>query len=140
MAPAAASPYVDVYNASRRGKVRELGMFSQQATSALVTMLGRPGNTPAGTTGAVTVQAQDFADAAGTTGLVIQWTTTPTVPATAMRQWEFNNVIGSGVIFTWPSDGELVVGTATRAQDLVIWNGHGSQGGPTSDVYVVVVE
>jgi hypothetical protein len=141
VSPATASPYVDIYNVTKRGKMREFGMFSQAATAASQAQMGRPGNTPAGTTGAVIVQAQDAADIAGTTGLVIQWTTTPTAPATAMRQWDFNNVVGSGVIFTWPSDGESVIGNSalTRVADIVIWNA-GASGGPTCDVYCVVVE
>lgn len=139
--PATASPYVDIYNVTRRAKMREYGQFSQAATAAALAQLGRPGNTPVGTTGAVTVQAQDVADVAGTTNLVIQWTTTPTAPGTAMRQWDFNNVVGSGVIFTWPSDGELVIGNSalTRVADIIAWNAGGS-GGPTCDVYCVVVE
>lgn len=114
-------------------------MFSQAATAAALTTLGRPANTPVGTTGAQLVQAQDGADAAGTTNLLIQWTTTPTTPSPAMRMWDFNNVIGSGVIFTWPSDGELVVASSARTGDVVVNNGGGSAG-PTCDVYTVVVE
>lgn len=118
--------------------MREYGQFSQVATSALLTQLGRPGNTPAGTTGAVAVQQQDLADRAGNTSLVIQWTTTPTAPATPLRQWSLGAAIGSGVLFTWPPDGELVLGTA-RTSDVISWNAGGS-GGPTCDVYIVVVE
>lgn len=138
VSPATASPYVDIYNATSRGKLREFGQFAQAATSALLTQLGRPGNTPVGTTGAVAVQPQDSADRAGNTSLVIQWTTTPTAPGTPFRQWSMGAAIGSGVVFTWPSDGELVLGTA-RTTDVVGWNAGGS-GGPTCDIYVVVVE
>ena len=121
-------------NGTRRAKVREVGMFSQAATAAAKTQLGRPGNTPAG--GTVTVGgAQDPGDAAAVSGITTTWSTAPTVPATAFRQWDFNNVIGSGVVFTWPSDGELVAGSSV-ANGLVVWNG-GSAAGPACDLYMV---
>lgn len=112
-------------------------MFSQAATAASKTQLGRPGNTPAG--GTVQVGSpQDPSDAVATAGFVTSgWSTAPTAPSATntLRQWDFNNVIGSSVIFTWPSDGELVAGAA-RVNGLVIWNA-GAAGGPASDLYFV---
>jgi hypothetical protein len=134
--PATAAPYAElVGNGTRRMKVREFGMFSQAATAAAKTQLGRPaavGVTP-GTTSLG--QAQDPAEAAGTGKWAASWGTAPTAPAVALRQFEFNNVVGSGVIFTWPSDGELVV-PATGTITLVVWNA-GAAGGPTSSLYGV---
>jgi hypothetical protein len=65
----------------------------------------------------------------------------PTTPAAAsvLRQWDFNNVPGSGVIWTWPADGELLVGLVagaanSRAGSLIAWS---LTAGPTSDFYAV---
>jgi hypothetical protein len=130
--------YAELYaNGTRRAKVREVGMFSQAATAAAKTQLARPANSPAGSSGAVAGVPQDPSDAAGTANLVAAWTTAPTTPTSVFRQFDFNNVIGSGVIFTWPSDGELVVGPArTTANGFVVWNA-GSAAGPASDLYAV---
>lgn len=106
-------------NGTRRPKVREHALFITGATASRFS-IGRPGNTPTG--GAVTVGgAQDPSDAAATAGVTTTWTTAPTVPAPKMRVVEFNNVVGSGVIWTWPSDGEIVIGT-TRASSLIDWS------------------
>jgi hypothetical protein len=53
-----------------------------------------------------------------------------------LRQFDFNNVIGSGVIFTWPSDGELVLGTTGVLSSLVLWNAGGTTG-PIMSTYAV---
>jgi hypothetical protein len=112
-------------NAVRRAKLRETGMFSQAATAARI-VLGRPGNTPTG--GAVTIGgAQDPAEAAATAGVTTTWTVAPTVPAPVMRQIDFGATAGSGVIWTWPADGELALGL-TRAGSLVYFNPSGSPG------------
>jgi len=123
-------------NGTRRAKVREWGVFSTAATAAGKTQLGRPaasGITPATNT---LGQAQDPADAAATAQFSSTWGTQPTAPTVPMRQFDFNNVIGSGVIFTWPSDGELVV-PATGIITLVLYNPAGGAAGPVCDVYGV---
>jgi hypothetical protein len=108
-----------------------VGVFSQAAT-AFRGQLGRPGNTPTG--GSVTVgAAQDPSEVAATAGVTTTWTVAPTAPSPGMRQFDFNNVPGSGVIFTWPADGEVVVGT-TRASSLILW---GVTAGPLMDLYLV---
>jgi hypothetical protein len=134
-AAATAAPYVELKsNATRRAKVREVGMFSTSATAASKTQLMRPGTVGTQTT-TVTGFPQDPADATGVTLLSATWSTAPLVGTTILRQWDFNNVIGSGVIFTWPSDGELVIPIVAPVS-IVIWNGGGA-GGPASDVYFV---
>src|SRR5215472_1267418 len=137
-AAGAAAAYSEfVPNGTRRAYIREMGMFSQSATAAAKTQLGRPGNTPAG--GTVQVgSAQDPSNVAPVSGVVTSgWTTAPTAPSAAntLRQWDFNNVPGSGVIFTWPADGELIAG-ASRANGIVTWNAGGSAG-PACDQYFV---
>jgi len=107
-------------NGTRRPKLREHSLFITGATASRFS-IGRPGNTPTG--GSVTVGgAQDPSDAAATAGVTSTWTTAPTVPSPKMRSVEFNNVVGSGVIWTWPSDGELGIGP-TRASSLIDWSG-----------------
>ena len=121
-------------NGTRRAYVREVGIFSQAATALSKGQLGRPGNTP--TAGSLTAgQAQDPGNTGGTAGFTTTWTTAPTAPSVPMRQFDFNNVVGSGVIFTWPSDGELVAGP-TRANSVVFWNA-GASTGPACDQYAV---
>jgi hypothetical protein len=124
-------------NGVRRAKVREWGIFSKDATSALRQGLGRPA--AAGITPATNSlgQAQDPADAAATAQFSSSWGTQPTAPAVYLRQWNFNNVIGSGVIFTWPSDGELIV-PASGVATLVLYNPAASgQSGPACHTYSV---
>lgn len=134
-AAATAATYVELKgNATRRAKVRELGMFSTSATAANKTQLMRPG-TVGTQTSTVAGFPQDPADAAGVTLLSATWSVAPLVGTTILRQWDFNNVIGSGVIFTWPSDGEVTIPAAAPVS-IVIWNA-GAAGGPASDVYFV---
>lgn len=121
-------------NGTRRSYIREMGVFSQAATAFSKGQIGRPANTPTG--GTLTAgQPQDPGNAAGTAGFTTTWTTAPTAPSVPMRQFDFNNVIGSGVIWTWPSDGELVAGP-TRANSIVLWNA-GAGAGPACDHYAV---
>ena len=132
--PGAGVAALELRAPTRRFKIREFSVASQAAT-AFRFGLGRPaaiGVTPVTQS---TVQAQDPAEVAGTTISVISWTTGPTVPGTQLRQFDFNNVPGSAVIWTWPSDGELidpiVAGAATT---LVLW---AITAGPTCDYYAV---
>jgi hypothetical protein len=130
--PGAGAAAIELRAPTRRLKVRELGVFSQAAT-AVRFQLGRPaaqGITPGTTT---LGQAQDPAEAAGTGIFSASWGTPPTAPAVALRQADFNNVVGSGLIWTWPSDGELVVPTA-GVISVVIWC---VTAGPTMSVYSI---
>lgn len=121
-------------NGTKRAYIRELGYFNQAATAAAKAIIGRPGNTP--TAGAVILgQAQDPANAAATAGITVTWTTAPTVPAVAMRQFDFPATIGSAVIFTWPPDGELIAGP-TRVNSVILWNASGSTYGIMSQYAV----
>jgi hypothetical protein len=123
-------------NGTRRAYVREVGVFSQAATAAGKTQLGRPGNTPTG--GAISApNGQDPANTAATAGITTTWTAAPTAPSAAntMRQFDFPATAGSAYIATWPPDGELIVGP-TRANSLILWNGSGSTG-PAMSQYVV---
>lgn len=121
-------------NGTRRCYIREWGVFSTAATAASKTQVARPANTPTG--GSLSAgNPQDPSNAAGTGGFTTTWATAPTTPTVVFKQFDFNNVIGSGVVFTWPSDGELIAGP-TRANSVVLWNG-GAAAGPICDLYAV---
>jgi len=137
-AAATVANYIELGAPTRRLKVREFGLFSQGPTAAAKTQLARPAAIGVTPTSPIVGKPQDPADAAGTGQTAIAWGTAPTAPTSAtgiLRQFDFNNVTGSGVIFTWPSDGELVVPTAGTAS-VVVWNA-GASTGPACDFYAV---
>lgn len=132
--PGAGAAALELRAPSRRFKTREFSVASQSATTYRFA-LGRPAAIGVTPTTQSTVQAQDPAEAAGTTISVISWGTAPTAPATFLRQFDFNNVPGSAVIWTWPSDGELIIPVVGGgATTLVLW---AITAGPTCDYYVV---
>lgn len=133
--PSAGTAAVELRAPTRRLKVREAGLFSQVAT-AVDFGLGRPAAQGVTPTTQSTVQAQDPAEVAGTGITAIAWTTGPTAPGTFLRKGQFNNVIGSGLIWTWPSDGELIV-PITGVISIVFWF---VTAGPTSDYYFALGE
>jgi len=133
--PGAGNAAVELRAPTRRLKVRETGLFSQTAVGVRFA-IGRPAAVGVTPTTQSTVQAQDPADATGTGITAIAWGTAPTTPATFLRQADFNNVIGSGVIWTWPSDGELIVPTSGTIS-IVYWF---ITAGPTCDYYFVLGE
>lgn len=133
--PGAGSAAVELRAPTRRLKVRETGLFSQAAT-AVRFAIGRPAAQGVTPTTQSTAQAQDPAEAAGTGISVISWGTAPTAPTTFLRQADFNNVVGSGIIWTWPSDGELIV-PITGVISIVYWF---ITAGPTCDYYFVLGE
>lgn len=134
--PAAGANHVELRAPTRRLKVREAGLFSQAATTGRQ-VLGRPAAAGVTPTSPLTVQAQDTAEVAGTGQTAVAWGTAPTAIATPMRQLDFNNVIGSGVIFTWPSDGELIV--PITGVISICWQAV-TIAGPTCSFYFVVGE
>jgi hypothetical protein len=140
VAPATAVAYIELTgNAVRRAYVRELSMFLNTAIAAPATGLGRPaakGVTPAGQQ---LFQAQDPANAAGVTNWSTTFGTAPTVPATFLRRFDLAGTVGSGVIFTWPADGELVIPSTTGVSALVFWNASAGTG-PAADFYGVLGE
>jgi hypothetical protein len=134
-AAAGANYFEHLSNGTRRCHVREYDFFSQTAVAISLAQLGRPANTPAGGTATVASGGQqDPAEAAGTGGFITSgWSTAPTQPATTARLKQFDAaaVIGSGVIYTWPSDGEVKIGL-TRNLSLTLWNAGAATGPPLS--------
>jgi hypothetical protein len=130
--------YIELITGVRRLKVREIGVFSQAATAAAKTLIGRPAAVGITPTTPILGVAQDPADIVGTGKTAIAWGTPPTAPTSTtgiMRQFDFAATAGSGVVFTWPADGELVV-PITGTTTIVLWNA-GAGTGPLLDFYAV---
>ena len=130
--------YIELIAVTRRMKVREIGVFSQAATAAAKTAIGRPAAQGITPTTPILGQPQDPADIAGTGETAIAWGTPPTAPTSAtgiFRQFDFAATAGSGVVFTWPADGELVI-PIINVKSLVLWN-LGAGTGPLMDFYAV---
>lgn len=74
-----------------------------QATATAQSLgFGRPaaiGLTP-GTT--ITMQRDNGADPAAVSTIATTWATAPTNPTTYMRRWNGTNVVGVGVVFSFP--------------------------------------
>ena len=129
--------YAEFYTgATRRVKFREVGAFAQTAVAAGKTLLARPAAIGVTPTAVGPWTPQDPADAPGTLNSAIAWGTAPTQPTQASgihRQFDLAGTVGSGVIFTWPADGELVLPVS---KSIVVWNNSGSTG-PILSRYVV---
>lgn len=137
VAPATAVAYAELTgNAVRRAYVREMSMFLNTAVAANRVQLGRPAAKSVTPTGASLGQPQDPSNAAGVTQWSTGWTTPPTAPAVPLRAFDLAGTVGSGVIFTWPADGELIIPSTTGVSALVFWNASGATG-PAADLYAV---
>jgi hypothetical protein len=130
--------YIELIAVTRRLKVREIGVFSQAATAAAKAQIGRPAAQGITPTTPILGVPQDPADITGVGETAIAWGTPPTAPTSAtgiMRQFDFAATAGSGIIFTWPADGELVI-PITGVKSIVLWNA-GAGTGPLMDFYAV---
>ncbi len=137
VAPATAVAYIELTgNAVRRAYVREMSMFLNTAIPAPATGLGRPAAKAVTPANQFLGQAQDPANAAGTTQWSTTWATPPTVPSPFLRRFDLAGTVGSGVIFTWPADGELIIPSTTGVSALVFWNASAGTG-PAADMYAV---
>lgn len=94
--------------------------FMTGAATASTFGLGRPGNdsTPPVQTSPIVLQAEDPSVVnASVTGTAVAWSTAPTVPAQFFRRAYLTNVIGAGIIWTFPRGLAFI---ANRG--LVHWN------------------
>lgn len=140
VAPATGVAYIELTgNAVRRAYVREIAMFVETAFAAALTGFGRPAAKAVTPANQFLGQAQDPANAAGVTQWTTTWGTPPTIPSPFHRRFDLAGTVGSGVIFTWPADGELIIPSTTGVSALVFWNGSGATG-PAADVYTVLGE
>lgn len=117
--------------ASARNRLMEIGIWVNAATQSPLG-LGRPqaiGGTP---TTPINVQAEDPNDAAGNSQTALAWGTPPTIPLQFFRRFNIANLIGAGVIATFPR-GLVTAGGAS----LILWN---LAAVSVYDVHVVVDE
>ncbi len=94
--------------------------FMSGAATASTAGIGRPGNdaTPPVQTSTTVLQAEDPSVVnASVTATAVTWSTAPTVPAQFFRRVYLTNVIGAGIIFTFPRGLAFI---ANRG--LVHWN------------------
>jgi hypothetical protein len=140
VAPSTAVAYIELTgNATRRAYVRELSMFLNTAVAAPATGLGRPAAKSITPANQFLFQAQDTGNVAAVTQWTTTWGTPPTVPSPFLRRFDLAGTVGSGVIFTWPADGELIIPGATGVSALVFWNASAGTG-PAADFYGVLSE
>jgi hypothetical protein len=98
---------------TRRAKIREIGIFNSSATTTLV-QLQLIRTTARGTqtttvTPTAAANAQDIADLGPTAVVDTAWSVQPTLAAIPMRMTDVAGTVGSGLIWNWQSDGELIV-------------------------------
>lgn len=86
-----------------RARLLELGIFNNAATAGVIG-LGRPGAIGAGATGLVDFQPEDPNDvlASGVVQGATGWTTAPTAPTAFFRVIALPATIAVGVIWTFP--------------------------------------
>lgn len=113
LAPATATAYANFWVPTRRAKIREIGIFNSSATTTLV-QLQLIRTTARGTqtttvTPTAAANAQDIADLGPTAVIDTAWSVQPTLAAIPMRMTDVAGTVGSGLIWNWQSDGELIV-------------------------------
>jgi hypothetical protein len=113
LAPATAAAYANFWSPTRRSKVREIGYYNSSAATTLpqlqlirTTARGTQSTTVTPTAAA---DAQDIADLGPTAVVDTAWSVQPTVAAIPMRMADVAGTVGSGTIWTWSQDGELIV-------------------------------
>lgn len=117
-------------NSALRPKLLEISFIST-ATTAQSIGFGRPA--AIGVTPTTTVfQPDDSADPASIVTAATAWGTSPTAPTIFHRRWNSTNLIGMGIIWTFPRG--LIIPVASS---VVIWNITATA---VADVHVAVDE
>lgn len=113
LAPATGAAYVNFWSPTRRAKVREVGIFNSSATTTLPQLqlirTSARGTQTTTVTPTAAANAQDTADLAPTAVVDTAWSVQPTFAAIPMRMTDVAGTVGSGLIWNWQSDGELIV-------------------------------
>ena len=127
-----ANPSLEIRSgASNRPRLMEMGIWLNAATQSPIG-IGRPqaiGITP---TTPVTVLAEDPGDSAGLTQTALAWSTPPTVPLNFFRRVNIANLIGAGVVLTFPRGLVIAAGNS-----VITWNIAGTS---VADIHIVVDE
>jgi hypothetical protein len=110
----------------------EVGVSVVNATAGVVGF-GQPnaiGNTP-GTSAAFVFEDGGNSSTPGTK-TALSWTTSPTAPTVQQRRVSFTNVVGSGIIWTFPRGYNILLNKTLTVNNIT--------GGPLYDVWVVIDE
>lgn len=120
-------------SASNAPRLMEWGI-NLGATTQSTYQLGRPGNDGSvAQTSGVAVLAENPNDPAGQTTTAVAWGTAPTVPTNFFRRVILPNVIGAGIVWTFPRGIAMQV-----SRGIVNWNG--ATNSASTNVWVVVDE
>ncbi len=121
-----------IAGANNAYSAKEVGITLNAATATTLGF-GAPGVKGVTPANGSTVQAEDQGNTtAGTTTTGTTWATGPTVPANFFRRVSLPNIVGAGIIWTFPR-GINVLKTVTT----ILWN---LAAGSAMDVWVVVDE
>jgi hypothetical protein len=114
----AAPSFGFIASSSNSPKLFEYGINLGAATASTYG-LGRPANdaTPPVQTSTTAVLAENPADPTGQTLTALTWSTAPTVPTNFLRRVYLPNVIGAGIVWTFPRGI-----TMAASRGLVNWN------------------
>lgn len=114
-------------NGSQRLRLVEIGIAVNTApTTAPLFQLSRATASLGTASTTLTGQPFDTSDAAGTGILESAWSAAPTINTTYVRMMGLPVTAGNGFIWTFPNDGEMIIGGAAAAQALQITNANAS--------------
>lgn len=139
LAPAGTSAYVNFWAVTRPAVIREIHVFNSSASTALpllqIVRSTARGTQTATVTPTTAADAQNLPSIALSPTSVVDtaWSVQPTLAAIPMRMTDIAGTVGSGLIWNWQSDGELVV---LPANGIAIQNG---SGGATAVIRVTIV-
>jgi hypothetical protein len=128
LAPATAAAYVVLWAPTRPIAIREIGVANSSATTTLPQLqtirASARGTQSTTVTPTAAANAQGFiaSQIAPTAVIDTAWSVQPTIAAIPMRMTDIAGTVGSGVIWNWQTDGELIV---TNGAGLALWNASG---------------
>lgn len=139
LAPVTAAAYANFWAPTRPAVIREIEVFNSSATTTLpqlqlirTSARGTQSTTVTPTTAA---NAQNLPTIALSPTSVVDtaWSVQPTIAANPLRMTDIAGTVGSGLIWNWQTDGELVI---VPGAGVSIWN---ASGGTTAVARVVFV-
>jgi hypothetical protein len=126
-AAAASAAYCAFRAPTRNSRLVELGLACNAATASNLSLFRNTNASYAASTSSSVGQAENPADAAGTSLVDSAWSAAPTVTAASrIRRFTLPATIGAGLI--WYFQNGIWVRNATATDILVVWNEGGSAG------------
>lgn len=114
-------------NGSARLRLVEIGVSINTAPStAPLFQISRATASLGTASTSLTGQAFDSSDSTATGVLESAWSAAPTINTTYHRMFGLPVTAGNGFIWTFPNDGEMIIGGAGAAQALQITNANAS--------------